>query len=156
MELYAPYRNCEVEVMKECGLSRFDNVERAGYIRPEDRIKTFIETGQLLQSSALGGEYDIQGTETDSEPDSPEYVEELEKEAEDFNEAPLAQYMDKLTASEILAEADRELSNASKSVERDKTRKTEKDASKEFLEALKKEVSAGVSEAIANKTKSAE
>lgn len=156
MNIVAPYRSSEVEVIRECNLSRTDKVERSGYIRPEDRIKTFIETGVMLQSSrGADSEYDIPGNETDAEPDSVEYVEELERDAENFKEAPLAQFIDKMEACEVLAQADLALSEASNSSKRDKTRKDEKDASKEFLDGLETKIVEGIKTALTD-TKVAE
>lgn len=132
-----PYRTKSKEITSECGLSRVDNVERGGYVSPDKKIETYIQTGMLLQNMHPSGDsYELQGTETDLEADSEEYRDELTADAESFDEQPLPQFVDKLSASEILSEADRALENASKAKGDDKSSKNADDASKRVSEAI--------------------
>lgn len=151
-----PYATAEVDIIKECGLDNHDSVERAGYVSPDKKIEAFLETGQLLQNYRAGGEdYEIQGEETDLEADSPEYVEELTKEAENFDNEVMPQFMDKLTANEILADADKSLENASKARKSVKTQPSANEASERLIEALNK-VSDGLQRQEEKTTDSAE
>lgn len=105
MTIVSPYRSGDVEILIECNLSQEDKVERSGYIRPEVKIKSYLETGQLLQNYRPGGaEYDIQGEETDLDEDSPEFADELTEDAENFTQSPLPQFIDKMSAVETLNE----------------------------------------------------
>lgn len=157
MNIVAPYRTAEIEIMKECNLSRIDKVERSGYIRPEDRIETFIQTGMMLQEfHGNPSEFDLQGTETENEPDSREYVEELEEDAEKFEASPLLQHFDKIDACEILQNGENELKNAQIESKRDKTRKDEKDVSKAFLDGLEEKIISGITKANTTISKPAE
>ena len=109
VSILAPYRSGEVDVIKECDLSALDRVERGGYVPNEVRIQKFIDSGLVLfgQSAQGTGEYEIPGGESDYEADSDEYRDELEDEAENYNEAPLMQYIDKITAEEVLDNAEK-------------------------------------------------
>lgn len=132
-----PYKSKDKKVYSEVGLSRIDNVERGGYVSPEKKIETYISTGMLLQNMHPSGDnYEIQGTETDLEADSEEYREELTSDAESFDEQPLPQFVDKLSASEILSEADRALENASKAQVDDKSSQKANEASERVSEAI--------------------
>lgn len=149
MDIHAPYRTSEVEVLKECNLSSTDEVERGGYVSPDKKIETFLQTGQLLQNYHAGGDdYEMQGDESDFEADTEEYRDELTNDAETYDEEPLPQFMDKLTAVETLDEADKRLENATKQKRRDKTRESENDASKAFLDGLESKIVSGIQKGI--------
>ena len=104
MKIKAPYFFTEENVV----LHDFhDKVERDGYVPNDKKIEIFLASGLVTQNMSRGGsEYEIQGGESDFEPDSPEFLEELTKDAENYNERPLEQYMDKITAEEVLSDAE--------------------------------------------------
>lgn len=105
MKIVAPYFVTEEAVH---GYNPHDKVEREGYVPNDKKVQTFIETGLLMQNMRLGGEeYEIQGEESDFEADSLEFRDELTRDAENFNQQPLNQFMDKITAEEILSDADK-------------------------------------------------
>lgn len=110
MRIIAPYCSSEIEVIKECGLAEVDSVERFGFVPNEEKISTFIESGMVLMNQRQGvGEYEIQGGESDFEPDSVEYRDELTREAEEFDQQPLLQSIDKIEAEEILDNAEKRI-----------------------------------------------
>lgn len=118
--------------------SKIDSVERSGYVPNDKKVEAFMQTGSI---SALGngGEYEIEEAESEFEADSPEYLEELEKDATDFIEKnePLSQFMDKITAVEVLNEAD-------KKIESDKrTRASKKQASASKEDSIIKAITEG-------------
>lgn len=156
MKIVAPYSSCEVEVIKECGLSSVDSVERAGYVSPDKKIETFLESGQLLQNMRAGGDsYEIEGTETELEPDSSEYIDELTKDAENYDEEVMPQHFDKMDAMEILDSADKKAEIASKKRKGDKTPKSEKDAFTARLDGLEDKIVGAIDKGF-NKTKPVE
>lgn len=148
VSIIAPYRSGEVEIIKECDLSALDRVERGGYVPNEVRIQKFIDSGMVLfgANGQGAGEYEILGSESDFEADSEEYRDELEAEAENYKEAPLMQYMDKITAEEVLDNAEKALrasEEAKKDTKHDRAteqaNETASRAVKEVLESEKKE-----------------
>lgn len=115
MKIYAPYASCEVEVVKECGHSTIDKVERGGYRPNSEKIDDFISTGNIVSlSRSQDSEAELPSEESEFEPDSEEYRDELTKDAENFDEEPLPQFMDKLTAEEILDNSDKLLKEREK------------------------------------------
>lgn len=115
MNIVPPYVSCEIEVMKECNLDKHDKVERDGYRPPSEKVDDFIKTGNILALSRYtDGDAELPSEESEFEPDSEEYREELTKDAEEFDEAPLAQYVDKISAQEILDEADKKIEASEK------------------------------------------
>lgn len=136
MTIVNPYRTCDVDIIKECGHSRIDNVERAGYVSPDKKIQTFIESGQLLQNYRTGGdEYELQGEETELDPDSPDYAEELTSDAEKLGE-PLPQFLDKISAMETLDNAEKSLEKADKASNNDKSLKDAEKANSRLSDAI--------------------
>lgn len=82
---------------------RTDNVERSEYISPDKKIESFIQSGLLLQNMNSGsGSYELDGSETDADPDSPEYRDELERDAEKLKGSALPQFFDKVDALETI------------------------------------------------------
>lgn len=108
--------------------SKIDSVERSGYVPNDKKVESFMQTGSISSLSS-GGEYEIDEEESDFEADSPEYLEELEKDATKFieNNEPLSQFMDKITAVEILNDADKKI----ESEKRTRASKKQASASKE-------------------------
>lgn len=108
--------------------SKIDSVERSGYVPNDKKVEAFMQTGSISSLSS-GGEYEIEEEESEFESDSPEYLEELEKDATKFMEEnePLSQFMDKITAVEILSEADKKI----ESEKRTRASKKQASASKE-------------------------
>lgn len=110
-----------------------DLVERSGYVSPDKKIESFIESGQLLQNyRASGSDYELQSEELEMDSDSDEYVEYLTNESENYSEQVMPQFIDKISANEILNEADKKidvLKNAPK---------PKKSDSKKALETLEK------------------
>lgn len=110
-----------------------DLVERSGYVSPDKKIESFIESGQLLQNyRASGSDYELQSEELEMDSDSDEYVEYLTNESENYSEQLMPQFIDKISANEILNEADKKidvLKNAPK---------PKKSDSKKALETLEK------------------
>lgn len=135
MRIVAPYFVTEEAVHT---YDTHDKVEREGYVSNEKKIDTFIQTGLVLQNMSITGgpEYEIQGGESDFEPDSPEYLEELTKDAENYNEKPLEQYMDKITAEEILSDAD-------KTIETEKRTKKNKKKEVSFEDSIVSAITKG-------------
>lgn len=136
--------------------SNIDRVERGGYVPNDKKIESFIESGTVLMNQRRGqGEYEIGESESDFEEDSPEYLEELEKEAIDYMEKnpPLNQFLDKVSANEILDEADKKMSDSDKASKREtKTRKEAKAESDAFSDNLAKKIA----EAVTTKQKTSE
>lgn len=133
MTIHAIYASESDDVVFEHIEDTHDNVERSGYVSPDKKIRSFIESGQLLQNyRASGDDYELQGEETELEPDSEEYRDELTKDAEKFDEDIMPQHLDKLSASEILDNADKEIKRASVKP------KKQKETSDKILEALDK------------------
>lgn len=110
-----------------------DLVERSGYVSPDKKIEAFIESGQLLQNyRASGSDYELQSEELEMDSDSDEYVEYLTNESENYSDQVMPQFIDKISANEILNEADKKidvLKNAPK---------PKKSDSKKALETLEK------------------
>lgn len=122
MRIIAPYFVTEEAVHT---YDKHDKVEREGYIPNEKKIDIFLQSGMVTQNMHNGGdEYEIQGTESDFEPDSAEYLQELTTDAENYNEQPLEQFMDKITAEEILSDADKSIE-----IEKRTSKKKKKDVS---------------------------
>ncbi|MCM1320728.1 MAG: hypothetical protein NC041_04205 [Bacteroides sp.] len=102
-----PYPNPEdvpdKETMFECVTDQTDEVERSDYVSPDKKIESFIHSGVLLQNmNASGGSYELDGSETEADPDSPAYREELERDAESLKGSPLPQHFDKIDALEVV------------------------------------------------------
>lgn len=105
MKLVPPYVTRDVVITLEKKGSQIDEVERAGYVSPDKKIQSFIESGQLLQDyRGNSEEFDIEGSESDFESDSPEYADELTHDAENYSGEIMPQFIDKITANEIVAE----------------------------------------------------
>lgn len=101
MSIIAPYRSTEESICYDVITDNTDVVERSGYISPDKKIESFIESGQLLQNYRTSGEeFDVQGGETDAEPDSQEYVDELTHDAENYDGPMMPQFIDTLSAVE--------------------------------------------------------
>ena len=114
-----------------------DMVERDGYVPNDKKIDTFIQTGMVLSSMHMGGdEYELQGAESDFEADTPEFREELTKDAESYDNPPLEQYMDKITAEETLATAELALKGRENQKKGGKRVSSETDT-KEIVKAIK-------------------
>lgn len=145
MQILAPYRASLKAKELHCEhLSQEDKVERTGYIPAEKKIQSYIESGLLLQNyRGNSQEYDYEGGETELDPDSPEYLEELTTDADKDSLSPLPQYNDRM---ELLEQADTlqkriiDRDNA----KRDKTRNAKNAEQQEFLRNVENAVSAGV------------
>lgn len=129
--------------------SNIDTVERGGYIPNDKKIESFINSGLVLTEMRRGaGEYDIAESESDFEEDSPEYLEELTRQAEDYKEKPLAQFMDKITAVECLATAENQIHQSERNKAKPKrAEKSEGDRIVEAIKDLKETVKTGKAEA---------
>lgn len=135
MRIVAPY--FEKEKPKE--YSSIDRVERGGYIPNDKKIETFIESGlSLVQMHRGTGEYEINEEESDFDEDSPEFLDELQKQAEEFTLPPLMQFVDKISAEEVLDSADKALREAEIELSEKKHKRSEKDATKSLVEALER------------------
>lgn len=134
--LIPPTVTAEISVIRECGLDTHDKVERSGYRPNCEKVEEFLKTGNMLNlSRASDSEAELPAEESDFEPDSEEYREELTRDAEEFDEVPLLQHFDKIDACEILDEADKQVEEREKLSKKPKvSRKTEKD---EIVEAIK-------------------
>lgn len=108
--------------------SKIDRVERAGFVPNDKKIEQFIQSGVVGFDRHGGGEYEIQESESDFEEDSPEFLEELTKQAEDFDELPLAQHMDKLTAEEILSDTEKTMESQKREPKKSKNGDTFEDS----------------------------
>lgn len=108
--------------------SKIDRVERAGFVPNDKKIEQFIQSGVVGFDRHGGGEYEIQESESDFEEDSPEFLEELTKQAEDFDNPPLAQHMDKLTAEEILSDAEKTMESRKREPKKSKNGDTFEDS----------------------------
>lgn len=136
MKITAPYFVTEEAVHT---YDIHDTVEREGYVPNDKKIDTFIETGMLMSNMRLGGEeYEIQGEESEFEADSPEFRDELTADAENFSERPLEQYMDKITANEILHDADLKQEYAEKAPKKKKEPKIEDSVVKAITDGFNK------------------
>lgn len=125
MDIFAPYRHEESDIKRKT----YDNVERSGYIPNEKKIESFISSGLVLTEMRRGaGQYEIEESQSDYDSDTPEYLDELTKQAEAFDEKPLSQHLDKITCEEILDEADKALQSAMKSSKRNKKASDDKEA----------------------------
>lgn len=110
----------------------FDQVERAGYISPDKKIEAFLSTGSVPSTSG-GSDYELDQEEVDLDPSSDEYVEVLHKEAEEFTAPIMPQFVDKLSAVEILDQADKVLDAQKKAPKPEK----KSDNSEKVLSTLK-------------------
>lgn len=99
-----PYftKKCVFEVIEDY----HDEVERQGYVSPDKKIQSFLQNGTVPATSG-GSDYELQQEELECEIDSDEYIETLTREAENFDKPLMPQFVDKLSASEILNEADK-------------------------------------------------
>lgn len=138
MSIVPPYVTKSDLIRLEIVKDDTDIVERSGYVSPDKKIQAFIESGQLLQNYRTNGEeYDVQGGETDNEPDSAEYVEELTADAENYDGICMPQFVDTLTALEKVDNIEKEfLSNELASDSEIQNRKRAKKEQKEFIEDL--------------------
>lgn len=150
ISIVPPYVTDRKEIRLECNLDDTDVVERSGYVSPDKKIQSFIESGTLLQGIRTSGEeYDVQGGETDAESDSPEYVEELTQDAENYDGECMPQFIDKLSANDYVDNKLKESEAHSLAEDSDvQERKKAKQERKEFIDEL--------STSIAEKTKSTE
>lgn len=117
--------------------SKIDRVERGGFVPNDKKIEQFIQSGVVGFDRHGSGEYEIQESESDFEEDSPEFLEELTKQAEDFDEPPLAQHMDKLTAEEILSDSEKIIESR-----KEEAKKPKKNAS-DFEDSVVKAITKG-------------
>lgn len=126
----------EIDVIKEVGHDTHDKVERDGYRPNSEKIADFISTGNILNlSRASDADAELPAEESDFEPDSEEFREELTKDAENFDEVPLLQHFDKIDACEILDEVDKKVEEREKLSKKPKvSRKSDKE---EIVEAIK-------------------
>lgn len=137
MNIVAPYSSDELDKKHE--YSKVDHVERGGYIPNDKKIEEFISSGlALVQMRRGAGEYEIPEEESDFEEDSPEYLEELERQAEEYKEPPLMQHIDKMTAEEVLESADKALKQAELDEVEKKHQPKSKDANTRLVEALER------------------
>lgn len=144
MNIIAPYVNYELDEANV--YESIDKVEREGYIPNDKKIDSFVERGLVLTEMRDGvGEYELPSSESEFDEDSDEYLAELTKDAENYEEKPLLQHIDKLTAEEVLADAEKELS-ARKS--RKKKTNDETSERKAFLSDLKTSVEQGLKEGL--------
>lgn len=118
--------------------SKIDSVERSGYVPNDKKVEAFLSNGSVSGLSSAG-EYEIEEEESDFEADSHEYLEELEKDATKFIEEnePLSQFMDKITAVEILSEADKKIESEKR------TRASKKQASASKEDSIVKAITEG-------------
>lgn len=135
ISILAPYRSEAKEIRQECNLSTIDVVERSGYVSPEKKIEAYVQSGSILQNIRTNGEeFDVQGGETENEPDSDEYVDELTQDAENCTDEPLPQFIDKITAVEKLESVEKTLtSNESERKASSKKRKSEQEEKEKFI-----------------------
>lgn len=119
--------------------SKIDSVERFGYVPNDKKVESFMATGNISSLSSNSAGYEIEESESDFDADSPEYLEELEKDATDFIEKnePLSQFMDKITAVEVLNEADKKIESAKR------TRASKKQASESKEDSIIKAITEG-------------
>lgn len=155
MKILAPYRSTEKtapELHFE-KLSQDDNVERAGYVPAEKKIQSYMESGLLLQNyRGSSQEYDYEGVETDTDPDSPEYVEELGEDSEKDGLTPLPQFNDRMQLLEQATELQTRLETSTEERKREtQTRKSSSVKEKAFIETLSSSVAKGVADAIETK-----
>lgn len=150
ISIVPPYVTDDKFVRLECGLDDTDVVERSGYVSPEKKIKSYIETGVILQGIRTSGEeYDVQGGETDAEQDSQEYVDELTEDAEKYDGECMPQFIDKISANDYVDRKEKEFQAHSLAEDSDvQERKKAKQQQKEFIDEL--------STSIAEKSKSSE
>lgn len=128
MKIVAPYFVTDESVHE---YDTHDKVEREGYVPNDKKIDSFINTGMLMQNMRIGGEdYEIQGGESDFEADSIEFRNELTQDAENFAEQPLSQFLDKITAEEILADSENALKEREKTSKEKKLSRKKSDAEK--------------------------
>lgn len=150
MTILAPYRSSlktAPELHAET-LSQEDDVERAGYISAEQKIQSFMDSGTLLQNyRGNSQEFDYDGGETDADPDSPEYLEELTADSEKDDLAPLPQFNDRIELLEQAASLQKRF-NEAETAKRDKTRNAEKAEEKDFLHGLQSAVTQAVKDGL--------
>lgn len=126
----------EIDVIKEVGHDTHDKVERDGYRPNSEKIADFISTGNILNlSRASDADAELPSAESDFEPDSEEFREELTRDAENFDEVPLLQHFDKIDACEILDEADKKVENNERA--RAKNKKASVSKEDEIISAIK-------------------
>lgn len=138
ISIVPPYVTDDISIRHECGLDDTDVVERSGYVSPDRKIKTYIDSGILLQAIRTSGdEYDVQGGETEAEADSPEYRDELTEDAEKYDGEVMPQFIDKLSANEYVDNRYKESEARSLADDRDvQERKKAKQDRKEFIDEL--------------------
>lgn len=150
ISIVPPYVTDNIKIRHEFFHDVTDLVERSGYISPDKKIQSFIDSGMILQGIRTAGEeYDVQGGETEAEADSPEYRDELTEDAENYQGECMPQFIDKISANEYV---DTTLKNSeAKSLAEDsevQERKKAKAERKEFIDEL--------STSITNHSKSSE
>lgn len=129
MNIVPPYVSNELDIHYEPASSALDKVERSGFVPPEKKIESFVNSGTLLQNYRAGGDsFELEGGESEFEEDSPEYREELTNDAENFDSPVLPQYMDVLSASEKMAD----LMNKADSENFERTEKIKKQNAKKI------------------------
>ena len=118
--------------------SSTDKVERSGYVPNDKKIDTFISSGLMLMDfHANNSEYDLPESESEYESDSKEYLEELTSDAEKFDSPPLAQFVDKISANEILDDGEKLLKESEKVASSKKLARKKKTESEEIIDAIK-------------------
>lgn len=133
MNIIAPYRSDESD--KKHIYSRFDKVEREGFVSNEQKIEAFINQGMVLtEYHGTSAEYDIGEEESDFESDSPEFIDELTNQALEDSRPPLIQHLDKITALESLENAEKTIEE---SESRRKNKKTDVSDSEKVVNAIK-------------------
>lgn len=138
ISIVSPYKTADVEICQECNLSGIDEVERSGFVSPDKKIQEYIRSGMVLQSIRTGGEeFDVQGGETDAEPNSPEFYDELTADAENYDGSPMPQFIDKISALETVDNAEKTFTanEAERNSETSK-RKSEADKQKKYIDEM--------------------
>lgn len=138
ISIVPPYVTDDKFVRLECGLDDTDVVERSGYISPDKKIMSYIETGVILQGIRTSGEeFDVQGGETDAEQDSQEYVDELTEDAEKYDGECMPQFIDKISANDYVDMKEKQIHANSLAEDSDvQERKKAKQQQKEFIDEL--------------------
>lgn len=147
ISIIPPYVSDSDEIRLDIITDEIDVVERSGYISPDKKIQEFINSGTILQNYRTGGEeYDMQGSETENEPDSVEYVEELTQDAENYTEEPLPQFVDVLSAVEKVDNIEKQFRQSELATESEKKERTKaKKERTEFIEELSTSISSKTS-----------
>lgn len=137
MNIVAPYKQTLLD--SKVTYSHIDNVERAGYVSNEQKITAFINQGLVLtEFRANSSEFDIPEQESEFESDSQEFLDELTRQAEEFDEKPLLQHLDKITAEETLKDAELSLNFAQKEAEKQSKRSKKQSDTDKIVASIEK------------------